>query len=304
MSTPTQNSLNGNKRSLSENSVDSPSPKSVKLNPQVTATPKLTDGGVSTPKLWQMMDFRFSKQNTILLAKLEESEKRILNGIDQKFTAFQKELTSLAERVLDIEAKISDVSALKTELKEVKEQVAKIENAAVSCDVRILGIPNYENENLANVFNQICNTIQIKPPIVKNIYRNKPKPTSPNGSHNRDGVVCIKLTSPYEKSVLLRSVAKFKREHNDLLRLKHIGFDGSEKPIYINECLTNTNFKILQAAVQLRKQKQIYAAFSARGLVYIKLSESDSATCVGSLVELNNLTKEKFRENTNNKNQQ
>lgn len=80
--------------------------------------------------------------------------------------------------------------------------------------------------------------------------------------------------SPYDKNCILKSIAYFKRNNKTLLSLNHIGFD-SPNVIHINENLTATNYKILQSALKLKRQKIVESAYSFRGLIYVKERRSD-----------------------------
>lgn len=61
------------------------------------------------------------------------------------------------------------------------------------------------------------------------------------------------------------------------------------RPFYVNENLTTNNHKILQQAIKCKKENKIKAAFTLRGLVYIKYDENDKPIRVDSLDDIAHL---------------
>lgn len=123
-------------------------------------------------------------------------------------------------------------------------------------------------------------------PKIENIYRlNKiykhNKPYTPT-----DDVIVAKLLSPYEKNFLLKSIAKYRREYKTQLSLNHAGIQ-SDQYIYLNENLTPHNHKIFKAALRLKKDNKISAAYTLRGLVYIKKINSVEPILIEFFDELN-----------------
>lgn len=92
--------------------------------------------------------------------------------------------------------------------------------------------------------------------------------------------------SPYDKNFFLKNFHQFKKATKSYLKLNHIG-QNSNKQIYINENLSNSNYKILQEAIQLKKRKFIASAYTFRGLVYIKRNPTDEPYCIEHIDVLN-----------------
>lgn len=67
-----------------------------------------------------------------------------------------------------------------------------------------------------------------------------------------------------------------------------IGFNV-DTPFFVNEDLTNNNYKTLQAAIKLKRRKLLLSAFTLRGIVYIKRRNSDRPLRIDSTDHLNSL---------------
>lgn len=226
---------------------------------------------------------------------VQESEIRMLKELDKRFDDMKRDILNITERVNKLETVADDIISLKTEVNFLKTQLQRQENSLVASDLRINGIPYDKNENLYDILNLICCTLNISTPAVKSIYRlqnhnNKDRGFSP------DAVIMVKLWSPYDKNFVLKSIANFRKLNKTSLLLNSIGFD-SDRPFYINENLTMVNYKILQAAIKLKNVKRLKAAFTMRGIVYVKVDGNDPAIRVESLEELDNLFRSENQHN-------
>ncbi|XP_059223232.1 uncharacterized protein LOC131997010 [Stomoxys calcitrans] len=214
-------------------------------------TPRLSNYE-SPQRLVMLIDKRFEKQNELIQTLIKESETRLLHELDKRISDFQSEITSLKERIVNMETvadKINVIekdifelksqkmvypqnSELENEIKILKAQLAKQENFHVASELRINGIPSYNGENLNILFSNICNCFNIPTPTVKSIYRLKNKIRQ-----NNDATIIVDLMSSYDKNYILKSMAFFKRTNKTPLLLNHIGFD-SNYVVHINENLT------------------------------------------------------------------
>lgn len=95
-------------------------------------------------------------------------------------------------------------------------------------------------------------------------------------------------TLPYDKNFVLKNVAMFRKSSKSKLSLKHAGFD-SDTPFYINENLTNHNYKIFKNTMKLKKQKHLKSVFTTRGLVYVKCSRTDTPILIENINQLTEL---------------
>lgn len=235
---------------------------------------------------------------------IKECENRLLNEIDKRFCELREEITDLTERVTQLETVAGEIVTLKTQINELKtqtqfesqidgkmkneikilkHQINKQENLAVSCDLRINGVPFTATENLHEHFGNICHAINFNTPSYKSIYRVNNRNNSRNA---QDGTIIVKLFTPFDKNAILRALALFKRNQRCQLRLCHIGYESNQH-IYINENLTSINFKILQAALNLKRKNIVSSAFSLRGLIYIKCVSTDEPELIKDITDLN-----------------
>ena len=268
LQTPTTNLLPKRLRDLTND---------VHLN---SKTPKLTE--YESPRLWQLMDQKLARQTEVITAQiasqfnvhLVELEKKILGKLD----AVQAGLNAVTNRVSELEEKIPQIEELKAEINSIKLKLQDQENSLVASDIRINGIPKYDNEDLFVLFDTICKSIQHSTPTVKQIFRIYNK-------FLHKSVIIVKLESPFAKSQLLKAIARYRRANNSTLRLSNAGFN-SNIPIFINECLSKLNHAIFVAAYNLKKQKQLFSVFSIRGIVHVKRSSDDTPILVDTMQKL------------------
>lgn len=218
--------------------------------------------------------------------KLMDLENRLLTDLNERVKKIDEEIKSINERVVRYETEGADICVVKSELKQIKSQINRQENLSVSCDLRIMGIPSSNTENFNELFNNICSALNIPTPPYKNIYRVQ------NNKTRLDGTILVQLFSAYDRNYILKSLSNFRKNTKSQFCLNNIGFN-SNKQIYINENLTSHNFKILQAALKLKRQKDISSAYSLRGLIYIKMKPTDEPILIEDISDLSRL----FRNN-------
>lgn len=231
------------------------------------------------------LEIRYNKHVDECKSLLLDFEERLFHELDKRMCDMQRDINNVRDRVTKVETVTDEILALKNEIKYLKIQSLKNANSMVACDLRLNGIPYKSNENLPAMFEKICLTINISPPPLKTIYRlqnrnNKAKDDDP------DAVIIAKLISPYDKNFFLKSLGTYKKKNKTNLALKILDFD-SEKPFYIKENLTNSNYKILLEAISLKKRNILQSAYSFRGLVYVKRNNDDNPTCIENMDALN-----------------
>lgn len=266
---------------------------------------------ISATRVWQWLDKKMLKQTESINHQIsqfhstiseeikllvKETENRLLNEIDKRFCEMREELNDVTERVTKLEAVMIENIELKNEIRNLKIQSLKHSNSTVACDLRINGIPYINNENLDVLFDKICNVLEIPTPRLQFIHRLQNK-NNTRKTNSPDGVIIVRLITPYDKNFILKSLNEYKRKNHNLM-LNCLGFEtGVQNQLfYINENLTNGNFKILREAVALKKRRLLHSAYSYRGLVYVKRMSSDNPLCIEDLDALNNF----FRSNENN----
>lgn len=260
------------------------------LYDNASKTPRLSISD-SPFKLLNIIDKRFENMLAKVGTLLAESESRMEKLFDKRFDELKRDLLDINHRVTKLETVADDIISLTDEVKMLKTQLQRQENSLIASDLRINGIPFMDNENLFDIFNSICGQLKINTPAIKSIYRLQ----NYNNKHNAyspDAVIMVKLFSPYGKNFVLKSVSSFRKTKNSPLLLNLIGFN-SDRPFYVNENLTSSNHKILKSATARKKTKQLYSAYTMRGLVYVKLDKNEKPIRIDSAEELENL----FRSN-------
>ena len=202
-------------------------------------------------------------------------------------TIINTELQNMKHSVHDI---ITDVSMLKTSIPSnstnttktdelasemiiLKKTLQNYENNTLASDAILYNIPVNEGENLTHVFRHLCITLNFKPPSLKNIFRTR------TNNNNYSPAIIVKFNSPLDRTETLKSISQFRKANNRQLCLRDVGIQ-SDVLIYLRECLTKTNQKILHAALIMKKQKQISAVFTMRGRVFIKRDANDNDALV------------------------
>lgn len=308
--------------------MNPPSPKrfrEISLVESATRTPRLSD---SPLRLLQMVDKRLEKQtveiHTQLKELFKESEARLLNQLEKilcdklseirldiddvrqrvtnleteaiqqklatehKISELQKEIVNAMETANNVNTVSSESVELKTEITNLRNKLSQNENLAVACDLRIDGIPYNNNEDLYMIFSTMCSNLNIQTPHIKAIYRLKNKNNSPAPT------ILAKMMSPYEKNFFLKTVANYRRRNKDLLRLYLINFDANN-PFYVNENLSQTNYKIFNKALKMKKEQIFLSVFTMRGIVHVVKNETDQPIRIEFFDQLEKF----FRENGN-----
>lgn len=245
----------------------------------LSKTPRLSD---SPFRMVQMLDERFTKLSDKLVCQfktmLKETETRIINEFEQKLSELRTNLDDVNTRVSNLEKVAGEIQHTKAEIDDLRIQLLRQENATVACEIRVNGIPFQTEENLFDVFANICESINIAVPRIKTIHRLQNRNNTKN-LNSPDGVILIKFMSPYDKNFFLKSVSGYKKIHNNMLLLNSIGFRSTSQ-YYINENLSNMNYKFLQDAIHLKKKGLVKSAYTFRGLAYIKRFDSNEPICI------------------------
>lgn len=268
-------------------------------------------------KFIQTMDKRFDKLTeqltdhlqTIMQKMLHECKESLLSEIDKKFNILMSDMNKVTERVTNLESFVveikntatSEMIALKNETEKLKNEIAylktfarKQENSIVAYDIRITNVPTEPNENLYDIYYKLCDTVKIPPHKIKSIFRvkiNKDNHRDSKRNNNKktsDAAIIVKFNCPYERNFVLKSITSYVKYRKDTLRLNLIGYDSSV-PFFVHENLTPENHRIFIKAHRLKRDKRISAAFTNRGLVYIRQHGNEEPICIKDVDTLNQL---------------
>ena len=237
----------------------------------------------------------------IITAEVSKSMDEIKFYIDEQLELMQDNI-NIAKQTLE---------TMHNEILLLKRKFAKQENAAVASELRLHGVPETDNENLTGLLEKLCQSLKIPLPEiceVKRLKGNSNRSTNAQNLQNTEGTespstdatnntssnthspqlitpIIIKLSSPQSKHSFLHNLAKFRRDNNEILRLKHMGFE-SEKEIYINEQLTKANHKILKTAVGMKKKKSLWSVYTRNGIIFVKKRQNENAIRIENVNQL------------------
>ena len=244
----------------------------------------------SREAILQTIDEKIVQLTDVFKDLLHKTEERIVNEVNSKFQQMQEELNRLKARVDKFER---HSESLQAELLNVKQHMERKLNAEIANDVSLNGVPYEEGENLNTIFSNLCDTLEIPTPSIREVYRinnksnnNNLSDTIINNNNNLRDTIIIKCTKPVDKGGLLKAISHFRKTKKRPLNLSDLGYT-SQEPIFLNECLTKHNYKILQAAIQLRKKSKLKAAYSFRGNIYVKKLNTDNGILIENMEQLN-----------------
>lgn len=247
------------------------------------------------------LDKRMEKQTNEIKNLLNEFEFRLITELDKKMDEMKKELVDVSERVTKLESVVEELGEVRNEMWNIKKeinalkmQIKRQENSTIAADLRINGIPFSKDEDLLLTFNKICSTINLTTPAIKSIFRLQNE-NNKHKTNSQDAVIIVKMMSPYDKNFFLKTLSLFRNSNKNFnFRLSQI--DSNVEPnstfdnkFFVNENLTHSNYRLLQAAIKLKRGKKLCAAFSLRGIVYVKISPNDQPTRIDEFGDINKL---------------
>ena len=261
------------------------------LSPRKSKTPKLVDEGLSV-RLLEIIDRKYEKIAKAFDSKFQsisDAMETAKNDILLELAHMREEMQTIMNRVSTLENEVQDLKGLRSEVELLTNEIEVLQNKSIDSELRILGVPFTQGENLNDVFGKICAAVNTETPNTTSIYRVKRRESA-------EGPIIVKLASAYCRNQFMRSMAHHRRNTNKtILRLTDIGFQ-SDIPIYVNENLTAHNSVIMRAATKFKKEKKIVAAYTLRGHVYIKLQKDNPPIATNSMDALNNIISNFFRD--------
>lgn len=155
-------------------------------------------------------------------------------------------------------------------------------------DIVIRNVPLLENENVSDVFNQICGKIGfnslcgINPLVFRMRAKNMDKDTASSNEYIRKRLrsasnlsikpppIIVKFAVLWEKHSFMKAYFSYAK-----LSLLDIGYQIATR-IYIGDNLTKQNYIILSEAVKLRKKQILSSVFSRNGQIFVSLEKGTS----------------------------
>lgn len=254
------------KRSRSPGSPHERSPSNTRKNQHKSRKMSSTDLDALT-KLIQ-------KSNENIQNQIESSQNTLVHKFNDLATSLSTEVTAIKTSVDEFKFNVSnDISELKTHLSLHEHRINNteddIQRLKRSLDLRIVGFPTKENENLVTIFEKISNEIgyashssAVIPSIERMMTRNRT--TNQMVSTNTIMIHFPMLTQKQTFYSHYLNKIPFKPEKFGL---------SPDNRIVIGENLTTTNAKVFKAAQSMKKEKKIAQVFTEDGLIKMRLKK-------------------------------
>lgn len=238
---------------------------------------------------------------------------RLEKKMDQQNANIRRDLDDrLGKQTLDIKNEIkSCIDLTKSELNgridiEIDKIHTKIDTKENDLerrlrlkDVVIKGVPRLDQDNLMEIFVNICKAVSFKheaPYAIDNIlrlnYGNKKQTKKTNGNFP---VILVTFTSLYLRNHFMKQYFLYKK-----LCLSDIGYSqGSEHRIYVCDNLSAYHNSIYKAAVSMKSSKNLDMVTIRSGFVFVKWPGSGVLTKINCKSDLTTSNQSNFG-NANN----
>lgn len=212
----------------------------------------------------------FEKSLSFNCGKLDDIMKTI-NEIQNSMNLISKKQDILEQENVE----------LKKRIKEMEQTDDDIQQYMRNKNIQIDGIPKVENENLEEIMKTIGNklSINIKDEDIDAIHRLPTRSTK-----NPEPIVVQFLTRKMRDSIIMKGKMKENRINTKDLELKCI-----EKPVYINEHLTQKRKEILFEARKLKFQKEYKFLWTKGCKIFIRKTENSTAIQLQCLEDLSKI---------------
>lgn len=259
---------------------------SVKSIAKTTSIHQNTPAGSATTKgdflknIEMRLNNRLDEHNAQLKSLITELHNNLADKLDtivsdfnRRFEDINRTLSALTVRVevLEQTSEATICSQLETEILTLRRDLDQVQREKLSTDLVLHGVPKNSNEDLHNIFEKLCSSIDCAPiPLPRDIFRTKPK----RGSE--DTAIIIKLPTTADKIRVLRSIHLSYQKTKKPICLRNLALQ-SDSRIYLNESLTAQNHLIYRKAYKLKQQKHLSSVFTRNGLVYARQTPKGKA---------------------------
>ncbi|XP_026331030.1 uncharacterized protein LOC113238417 [Hyposmocoma kahamanoa] len=266
------------------------------------STPALTIDAVSTHEIQRWMSQIEQCLNDICTisgdGKLNTEQKLKISNISRQEFAevrseFSDKLESVSKTLNDqlgeftktIEAKNLEIAFLKTSVTNLQRQLAVHEQNSIKNELEIVGLPEYDNENLMQITSIMCKKIgvDLNEQDVDEVIRVGPRNLHSSDSSQRKWPrpVVVKLLRRRTRDEILKA-AKSRRN----VTSEHV-VEGPPKNVYFNERLTKENRTLFREARQwCQRVLSFKFCWIRNGAVHIRQSENRAAVRLQSIEEL------------------
>ena len=206
------------------------------------------------------------------LSQLKEPSKSIQVLKENIEELKEKEITSLREEVSFLRSKLYNHTELKKlESIETNQRIDHLEQDSKMNNLRIVGIPEEQDENLQQKFLDITqhklNLASVEEDDIGQCYR------LGKTRDGKDRDVIVKFTS---------------RETRNLVYSCRRNMPREDQPVYINEDLTQPRSKLFYTARHMKKSEKILATWTQDGNIFVKVTDSSEPNLIKNHRDLRN----------------
>lgn len=229
-----------------------------------------------------------SRSDTSVLTEirlLRQEFAEVRREFSDKLESVSKTLNyKLGEFTKTIEAKNLEIAFLKTSVTNLQRQLAVHEQNSIKNELEIVGLPEYDNENLMQITSIMCKKIgvDLNEQDVDEVIRVGPRNLHSSDSSQRKWPrpVVVKLLRRRTRDEILKA-AKSRRN----VTSEHV-VEGPPKNVYFNERLTKENRTLFREARQWCQRVGFKFCWIRNGAVHIRQSENRAAVQLQSIEEL------------------
>lgn len=239
----------------------------------------------------ELIDRKLSPNSTImnnLRTALREDIKRMItaelntaiNQLKADFTTTTDFLyseqvdlkTALDRKCKEIDVLHNNKLQLERDITNLNTRLTTLEKISRDKNIEIHGIQENKNENLKQLFGQLCNSINICVPEA--YVQTCRRVASLDKTAQRPRNVLITLSSPRVREDVLAAVANYNKTHKEKLNTSHFGIQGTKSNVYISEHLSLECKKLFREARKAGKEKDFKFVWVKRGNIFVKKNES------------------------------
>lgn len=207
-------------------------------------------------------------KHTEIVKQITALENSVQFNCDQ-YDTVTKKMESMVTNKKTIESLESKIDLLSTENKLLQLEINTNNQRERLLNLEIVGVPENKDENLSGVMLCIAKHagVVISDEDILEINRVTPKLKQQGRPKN----IVAKLKTRLLKDNIISGIRR------NRLTTKDLGMHGSERPVYINEHLTQFNKLLLKKCRETAKLKQYQYVWSKNGRIYVRKNDTAPA---------------------------
>lgn len=204
---------------------------------------------------------------------LQEEMGEIRKSIQYMSDSFEDQRTTIKRMFSEIKELKEENHSLKIKVRALEDKQNANEQKDKENNVIVVGIPK-QAEETKQVINKVIKAlkVEITESDIKEVYPISNKEAAP---------ILIKLESYEAKLKIYKRIKQTKG-----LKVNECGLKGPHKNIFFNDDLTRYNQDLFRKARDLKRNKNIQAAFIKNGKIFIKKTEDDPPVRIRSETDL------------------